>query len=99
MFNVNPTTLSLSHILDIAFHVSLSQEGRALVLVWHTPEYTRSIAITYLITDHDLNRFLVRDRLADPGSHGVAHTPLFATACRGPCQPNSDYIPDHRSRS
>ena len=39
------------------------------------------IAITYLITDHDFDRLLDRDRLADGGSHGAVHINLIAITC------------------
>ena len=57
-------------------------------LVLHRPLCSRPlivvhnilIAITYLTTDHDLDRLLDRGRLADHGSFGEAHTPLIAIA-------------------
>ena len=58
-----------------------------------------SIAIKYLMADHDLDHLLDRDRLARRGSHGMAHTLPISIACRGPHQPDCDYIFDSRSRS
>ena len=59
--------------------------------------HTNLIAITYLITDHDIDRLLDSDCLADRESRGVVHTLPIAIACRGPHQPDCVYIPvaDH----
>ena len=92
---------SVAHTLPIA----IACRGPHQRMVWHTLFRSRSlvvvhtnlIAITYLIADHDIDRLLDRDRLADRESHSVAHTLPIAIACRGPHQPDRDNIPDRRS--
>ena len=56
--------------------------------------HTYLIVITFLITDHDLDRLLCIDRFAYRRSSGVAHTLLITIACRYPHQPDLNNIPD-----